>query len=174
MDHPSGYAHLAYFGNVKSSTPSKWLTVGNWEIDKILGIDNEMDLVYFTSTEIDSTQRHVYKVSFDGSKKTKMSPPAGISRSWVVPNLSHDKGSPVGDVGYYDASFSPNCHYYVLAYRGPDVPWKTIYSPYDPLLSKPLEDAKYIAEGFKENAFPIHNYTTIPNEIGDGKGSINY
>jgi dipeptidyl aminopeptidase/acylaminoacyl peptidase len=131
MDDEHGYAHLAYFADYHSSKPSRWLTTGPWEIDAVTGIDIDSNKVYFTSTEVNSTQRHLYSVTLDGIK-TKMTPPKDISdKVTVVPDLNTPIGSKVGEIGYYDASFSPNCRYFTLAYKGPDIPWKTLYSAYN-------------------------------------------
>ena len=89
LETEEGYAHIAYFDVYDHGTPTRWLTGGEWEIDKIYGIDSKKRLVYFSSTEVHSTQRHIYSVSLDSpSSKVKLTPIKGESIKSVVPTLS--------------------------------------------------------------------------------------
>ena len=123
MDSPEGYQHLAFFSNVRDSAPSRWLTSGNWEVVEIKGIDYKNELIYYTSTEIGTSQRHLYSIGFDGKGKKLQTPSKPYSK--VVPQIASSLGS--GDLaGFYNAHFSNGCKYYVLAYLGPDIPWERI------------------------------------------------
>ncbi|KAF2202018.1 hypothetical protein GQ43DRAFT_480228 [Delitschia confertaspora ATCC 74209] len=106
MSDESGWNHLYLFpvsGGEKIA-----LTFGEWEVVSILKIDGKRGLVYYTSTEHHSTERHIYSVSYKTLKKTA---------------LVDDKVSAV-----WTASFSSGGSYYVLRYSGPDVPYQELYS----------------------------------------------
>lgn len=55
------------------------ITNGTWEVDNLLGIDEINKVVYYTSTEVSPKERHVYRISFDGTGKTKISKKEGTN-----------------------------------------------------------------------------------------------
>ena len=61
MENDEGFVHLAYFSDISNAIPTVWLTIGSWEIDEILGFDLIGRKIYFSSTEVDSTQRQIYR-----------------------------------------------------------------------------------------------------------------
>ena len=105
-------------------------------------IDMKHGIIYFMSTEEGSTQRHLYLIHFDGKKKKRLSPTEmGVPwkscvRTWKNATSSSKKlgdvedgiGDIVGNVGYYEAQFTPGGSYYILSYTGPDVPYQKIIS----------------------------------------------
>ncbi|CAZ79555.1 unnamed protein product [Tuber melanosporum] len=102
-DH-SGWAHI-YLYPVAGGDPIV-LTSGNWEVTEICFVDTKRRLVYFQSTERDSTERHIFSVGLDGNAK-----------------------KPLVDIttdGYYSASFSSGGEYYILSYNGPSLPWQEL------------------------------------------------
>jgi len=102
----SGWNHIYLFsvdGKEKIA-----LTSGKWEVVSILKIDVARGVVYYTSTQRHSTERHIYSVSWVTKKKTA---------------LVDDKVSAV-----WTASFSSGGKYYVLRYAGPNVPYQELYS----------------------------------------------
>lgn len=183
MENENGYAHIAFFADIKSSKPTAWLTLGNFDVDKICGFDNDKNIVYFTSTEVHSTQRHLYSVNFAGKHtKLKMTPPPNVKIKSFIPFLSHSLGDNIDDIGYYSVSFSPRSHYYVLAYQGPDIPWVTLYSAYNPgifylkfliILDFVVPISKRETALYSQFAFPKRNYITIPNGNGDRTNFFN-
>lgn len=106
MSDRSGWMHL-YLYPVAGGEPIA-LTTGEWEVTSILKIDSRRELIYYLSTERHSIDRHVYSVSYTTLKKTP-----------VV-----DDTIPA----YWSASFSNRASYYILSYRGPDVPFQEVYS----------------------------------------------
>jgi dipeptidyl aminopeptidase/acylaminoacyl peptidase len=165
MDNAQGFAHIAYFNDLKASKPSAWLTSGQWIVDSICGVDKEKSLVYYISTEVHSIQRHLYSVSLDGTK-TKITPRQDVKINAIVPSLSHKIGDNIDELGYYSASFSPSCMYYTLSYLGPDIPFTNLYSTND--LAFKAEISQQNAGLYNEYAFPPKNYISIPNDNGDG------
>jgi dipeptidyl-peptidase-4 len=102
----SGWAHLWLFP-VAGGEPIA-LTKGEWEVTAILSIDKARQLVYFLSTKHHSTERHVYSVSW---------------KTMAITPLVDDTVPAV-----WSASFSSQGGYYILSYRGPDVPYQDLYA----------------------------------------------
>jgi dipeptidyl-peptidase-4 len=91
----SGYRHLYIYGT--DGRQRTQLTSGNWEVDRIVDVDEQRERVYYTSTEESPLQRQLYSVSFDGSAKRKLTngpsthaislSPAG---TWFMDDYSSD------------------------------------------------------------------------------------
>lgn len=106
LSDESGWNHL-YLFSVDGRTRVA-LTSGEWEVAAVLKVDTTRGLVYYTSTERHSTERHVYSVSYvTGEKRALVDP--------TVPAV-------------WTASFSSAGGYYILRYAGPDVPYQELYS----------------------------------------------
>ncbi|KAJ2996363.1 hypothetical protein NUW58_g995 [Xylaria curta] len=106
LSDESGWLHL--YLHAADGSSSKALTSGEWEVVSILHVDATRELIYFTSTEHDSTERHVYSVSYaTGEKKALVDDT--VTATW-------------------GASFSSGGGYYILSYRGPDVPYQELYA----------------------------------------------
>ncbi|KAI1769293.1 dipeptidyl peptidase IV N-terminal region-domain-containing protein [Hypoxylon sp. FL1150] len=102
----SGYQHIYLFAVDGSSTIA--LTRGEWEVASVLKIDSERGLVYYTSTQADSTERHIYSFSYSTLE----------SKALVDDTVP----------AVWSASFSSGGEYYILTYSGPDVPYQELYS----------------------------------------------
>ena len=79
-----GYKHL-YFHKVDGPQIHQ-ITNGKWDIDKVLGVDEQNQMIYFTSSEVTPTERHIYKIDFLGKKKTRLTTEAG----WHSAQFSKD------------------------------------------------------------------------------------
>jgi dipeptidyl-peptidase 4 len=66
----SRFKHL-YLYSV-SGTLIKKLTDGNFEVSEFIGFDEKTKAIYYTSTEESPLEQHLYSVSFDGRKKTRL------------------------------------------------------------------------------------------------------
>ncbi|MBN3307424.1 DPP10 peptidase, partial [Amia calva] len=118
------FRHIAMFSDqVKIHTmlygSGKHLTSGNWEVTRIQAFDETQNVVclyvffvysYFLSTEKDSTQRQLYRVS--------------AAEPFDHKCLTCDllKGCT-----FYSVDFSPSMQHILLSCRGPDVPIITIH-----------------------------------------------
>ncbi|KAI0141222.1 dipeptidyl peptidase IV N-terminal region-domain-containing protein [Xylariaceae sp. FL1272] len=109
LSDEDGWQHLYLYS--LDSLKTIQLTKGEFEVVSILKIDPVRELIYFTSTQGDSTERHVYSVSWTTSEITP---------------LVDDKIP-----AYWSASFSSGGGYYILSYQGPDVPYQELYSVND-------------------------------------------
>ncbi|KAI8593879.1 dipeptidyl peptidase IV N-terminal region-domain-containing protein [Geranomyces variabilis] len=171
MENEDGFMHLAHFDAVDAKEPRAWLTSGNWEVEKVLGVDNEHGRVYFLSTEDGPTQRHVYSVRLN-KEKLRLTPPADATAfssaypSWNFPteDMSADtviSGAGAAATGYYSASFSPQCGYYVLDYAGPDVPWSRVGRT-DSEWRGPEQDNKRLRDLIPAYAMPRRSFIQLP------------
>lgn len=106
LSDESGWMHI-YLYPVSGGKPIQ-LTSGSWEVENILYIDAARALIYYSATTRHSTERHIYSVSY--SKKE-------------IKPLVDDKVAAV-----WGASFSSKGGFYILSYRGPDVPYQEVYS----------------------------------------------
>jgi dipeptidyl-peptidase-4 len=79
-----GYAHI-YVGNISGGEP-KAITSGQWMVDRIVGVDESRNLVYFTANEENIRRRSLYRVLLDGSRFTRYPLAAGTH----VPEVSPD------------------------------------------------------------------------------------
>ncbi|KAI9326562.1 dipeptidyl peptidase IV N-terminal region-domain-containing protein [Zopfochytrium polystomum] len=189
QDNADGFSHIAYYSSVSDAKPSVWLTSGHWEVTNVYAADPDKGVVYFASTEEGSTQRHLYSVHLDGSTKTKLTPPkkpptwSGSVRTW---NTTHRKakvdekstgvevqlsqedegiGSVVGEVGFYDASFSPKLSYYLLSYKGPDVPFQQVVGVEDDY-SAVVTRNEGVSKELRSYGMPRESFFTVPVDKG--------
>ncbi len=91
VSEKDGFQHL-YLTTFGKQT--KQITKGNWEVDKILKVDEIKGVVYFTATEKSPLERHLYKIKLDGT---------GFKR------ISNDEGT-------HSINFSPDCSVYIDTY----------------------------------------------------------
>lgn len=80
----SGFRHLYIYG--ADGRQQAQLTGGDWEVDKIVGVDENRQRVYYTSTEASPMERQVYSVAFDGSGKQKLSTAPGTHSASLSPD----------------------------------------------------------------------------------------
>ena len=143
LSDESGWMHI-YSQSVNGSDPLA-LTSGEWEVDYILHADSEA--VYYSSTERDSTERHIYSVSLDSRKRT------------ALVDTSKE--------GYWSASFSHGGGFYVLSYQGPGIPRQELYSIKDPKAPiRTLTNNSDFAEKLSGFALPHTTWTTIESSDG--------
>ncbi|TFK95382.1 dipeptidyl peptidase 4 [Pterulicium gracile] len=68
----SGWEHIYLFP--VSGGEGIALTSGGWEVWSVLKVDPSRELIYFTSTEQHSTERHLYSVNWATQEKTALVP----------------------------------------------------------------------------------------------------
>ena len=79
----SGYRHLYIYG--VDGKQRAQLTSGDWEVDKVAGVDEKDQRVFYTSTEASPIERQVYSVAFDGSEKRRLTTGAGTHAASISP-----------------------------------------------------------------------------------------
>jgi dipeptidyl-peptidase 4 len=80
----SGYKHIYMYST--DGRQIKQITQGNWEVDKLVGIDEKAKTIYYTSTEKTPIERHLYSIQWDKNRKKRLSQSAGVHNI----NMSHD------------------------------------------------------------------------------------
>ncbi|KAK0627547.1 dipeptidyl peptidase IV N-terminal region-domain-containing protein [Immersiella caudata] len=141
MSDETGWRHL-YIHSV-DGTKKVALTSGEWEVVSILKVDIARGLVYYTSTEHHSTERHLYSVSW----------------------LTHQKTALVDNTvpAVWTASFSTGGSYYILRYAGPDVPYQELYSIEDTKTPiRTIQDNVRLHSLLKTHNLPNITYHEIP------------
>jgi dipeptidyl-peptidase-4 len=79
-----GYKHL-YFHKVDGPQIYQ-ITKGAWEVDNVLAIDQANEMIYFTSTEVTATERHIYSIDFQGKDKKRLT----TEKGWHTAEFSQD------------------------------------------------------------------------------------
>lgn len=92
-----GYNHIYKLGFDGTSTQ---ITKGNWDVIEFQGFDESDQKIYYSSAEEGAIYKGLYKISIDGSAKTKIST----------------------ELGYNNAEFSKGMKYFVKSYSNANVP----------------------------------------------------
>jgi dipeptidyl-peptidase-4 len=71
----SGYRHLYLYSN--SGHPVRQLTSGDWEVRRVVAVDDEKREVYFTSSHESPLEDQLYKISLDGGEPQRLTKEAG-------------------------------------------------------------------------------------------------
>lgn len=71
----SGYNHFYRYNWKKSKLTA--LTSGDYDVDQLIGLDESNGLLYYTSTERSSKERHLYSVDWNGRNKLLLTPETG-------------------------------------------------------------------------------------------------
>ncbi|KAK3827411.1 MAG: dipeptidyl peptidase IV N-terminal region-domain-containing protein [Benniella sp.] len=136
----NGYSHIALYTPIDNPTP-KWLTSGEWEVTALDAIDQTNGLVFFTSTEKSSIERHLYSVKMDSAERKVLT----------------DVSLP----GYYSASFSAGAGYYLLTYGGPDVPWQKVKKVTDGNFNIDVENNSELRAMLNATQVPTRRWSTV-------------
>ncbi len=97
----SGHKHLYVVG--RDGARRRALTQGDWDVDKLLALDENAGVVYFLAGRNDPLQQHVFAVKLDGSEAAS---PRRLS---------------TGE-GWHDADFGESASAYVDTYSDPATP----------------------------------------------------
>lgn len=81
-----GYRHL-YLYNIDGKQLAR-LTNGEWEVTDLEGVDEAKGLVYFRATEKSPLERHLYRVTLDGSGFTRVTKEDGTHAVSLAPNAA--------------------------------------------------------------------------------------
>lgn len=138
VNDTAGYNHIALFAPASSDKPI-FLTSGNWEVTGgILGVDTTRRLVYATVYS-----NNLYPTYICVCRYFQAASPSSIERNIFSVELpsslnSIDDFKPeiialtdISQHNYYNADFSPEAGFYMLSYKGPNVPWQSIFKTGD-------------------------------------------
>ncbi|WWD21310.1 hypothetical protein CI109_105794 [Kwoniella shandongensis] len=147
-----GFNHIAFFSPHNATQPT-WITSGEWEVTQISAVNPENGTVYFMAAT-PSIDRHLYAATLPSTVEAEY-------EQQLTSITATDKSPP----GYYETSFSPGANYYVLSYKGPEVPWQRLVSVTEE------EDINVLLEGngklnqtLSEFVRPIISRTTIESD----------
>lgn len=143
ISEQSGNKHLHYYDI--SGKHLNAITEGDWEIENILGIDQKNQTIYFTSSEVSPKERHVYKVKFDGTRKTKIS----------------------GEDGMNTAIFSNSFEYYTMYSSSFDTPLKVTLFNKKGKEVRVLEDNAGLKKTVKEYSFVTKEFFSFTGPGND-------
>ena len=92
-----GFNHIYKLGFDGSTTQ---ITKGNWDVIDFLGIDENTNIIYYTSAEPGATKKSVYAIRLDGTEKKELSK----------------------ESGYNEAEFLKGMNYFILTYSNANQP----------------------------------------------------
>ncbi|KAG0018086.1 hypothetical protein BGZ81_010404 [Podila clonocystis] len=136
----NGYNHIALYTPINNPNP-KWLTSGEWEVQTISAVNDNTGTIYYISTEKSGVERHLYSVSLASGEREAL--------------------TDVTQTGYYAASFSTGAGYYLLSYRGPDVPWQKVKKADDVKFNTDLEENKELRAIIEKTQVPTRRWSTV-------------
>lgn len=65
------------------------ITKGAWEVEEMLGIDENNNLIYYTSTAVSPLERHLYVVGLNGKNNRKLTESAGVHNINMSPDFRY-------------------------------------------------------------------------------------
>ena len=71
-----GYKHLYTYNFVKNKEVQ--ITNGNWDVTSFYGINEKSGVVYYSSSEVSATERHLYMIKSNGKSKKKLTAGEGF------------------------------------------------------------------------------------------------
>lgn len=116
------------------------VTQGDWDVDQVVGIDEEKSIMYYTSTEASPLQRQLYAVRLNGTGKKKLS-----DRSGTIEPL-----------------FSRTCRYYISVWSDANTPPETAIHSNDGKRVRILEDNTVLKSDMKRYGFAPKEFIQIP------------
>ena len=140
----NGYNHLYHFDMTGKVVTQ--LTMGAWDVVDFYGFEPSTQTVYFSSSEVSATEKHVYSCTFKkGKVKTnKLSTKAGVN----------------------DATFSKGFKYYILNHSDANTP--TTFSLHDQSgkIIRSLVDNSALNERLKKYNLTKREFFTFKNSDG--------
>ena len=82
-----GFRHF-YLYNIDGKL-LRQLTSGNWQVVSLCGIDEKKGIVYFTATEKDVLERHLYRIKLNGSGFKRLTSRDGTHHIVMAPDCRH-------------------------------------------------------------------------------------
>ncbi len=154
-----GFKHI-YIYSIKGKEMHQ-VTKGEFEVDKLIGIDEKQKTIYYTSTEVSPLERHLFSIKTDGTGKKQIT-----------------KGS-----GVHAIDLSSDCKYFVSDFSSATMaPSQTLYTntgkklriliDNEKLLHKSKEKGMVKSESFQletEDGHILHGYILKPSNMEANK-----
>jgi dipeptidyl-peptidase-4 len=134
----NGYNHIYLLGFDGKSTQ---ITSGNWDVIEFLGIDEDANMIYYSSAEKGAIHKGIYKIGLDGSKKSSIS----------------------SEEGHNNAEFSNGMKYFIKTYSNANTP------PVFSLCDNTGKEISVLEDNAELNK-TISNYTISKKEFVTFKG----
>lgn len=135
-----GFKHIYHHDN--QGKLIRQITSGNWEVSRLVGIDEKNKKVYYISTEASPLERNLYVINMDGKGKKVLTP---------------EKGST-------SVNMSKDFKYYIANHSNAQTPLKVTLNEASGKLVKVLEDnseLKSRLEDFQLSAKEFFRFNTI-------------
>ncbi|XP_041097411.1 inactive dipeptidyl peptidase 10 isoform X2 [Polyodon spathula] len=149
------FQHIALLSTQATAptTPSRFLTSGNWDVTSLCALDERRGKIYFLSTENSPRSRHLYSLCASVHSVDV----AGVfRRTCVTCDL-------IADCTFFKApQFSPDMTSFTLQCGGPGVPKVSVHQTDDPSNYFILEDNEALEEALRGKRLPVTEFRTIP------------
>jgi len=83
----NGWKH-AYLVDLQSGR-FRQITAGNWDVTRVVGVDEKRQMLFYLSSEVSPLERHLFAVKFDGSGKRRVSRAPGTHSVELAPDFRH-------------------------------------------------------------------------------------
>jgi dipeptidyl-peptidase-4 len=138
-----GFNHIYLYD--KTGKLRNQVTKGNWDVTKYYGFDEKTNTVFYQSVENGSINRDIYRISFDGKNKVRLS----------------------SNVGVNEATFSPNFQYFINTFSSATQP--TTYTLNESKTGKQIqviENNEELVTELKEYNLPQKEFFVLKTEKG--------
>lgn len=146
--------HIALF-SMDSPNPVKFLTSGEWDVAiREWHYSAAIQRCFYFKTEENGIERYLESIDLDGNQKLR----------YLID----------GKPGYYDASMSAGRQFFVLSYRGPDIPQQAAFDARNATSLRLLVSNQVFNETIKSYQLPKTEYTQLVlNSTMAFSGTIN-
>lgn len=142
LSEQDGFKHIYLYD--KNGKKVRQLTKGNYEVLDFYGIDAQQKTVFYSSSEVSATEKHIYSISIDGKNKKKL--------------------TSVGT--YHSPQFSASMDYFVDTYSSAGVPSTTILCDRNGKVIKELNNNKSLEQKLDAMQLRKPEFFTIKTEDG--------
>jgi dipeptidyl-peptidase 4 len=74
LSEKNGYTHIYEISKPDSAVQ---ITKGNWEVSDIKTVDEERNIIYYSSNETSTGNKNIYKINFDGTNRVRLTDATG-------------------------------------------------------------------------------------------------
>ncbi|MFZ4057764.1 MAG: DPP IV N-terminal domain-containing protein [Ferruginibacter sp.] len=101
MSEQDGFNHIYELNT--GTGKLRQITKGNWEVQRILAVDEASGYVFYTSNETAPINSNVYRINLDGSNRIRLTDARGYHQAWFTANRKYfiDEYSGVNQPTYY-------------------------------------------------------------------------
>lgn len=137
VSEKDGYSHIYIYG--LSGTLQKQLTMGNYDVAALLGVDEQTETVFYEVADESPLRRNIYKVNINKGQPQKLSQ----------------------QTGYNSASFSGQGKYFVNRWSDAETPTVITLHDGNGKQLRVLEDNQSVRTKVASAQFPRREYITV-------------